>query len=59
MAERKISKAQVTATIEKSERVVSEEDNIKIYSKKFDARTLEVVGEVIKHKIIVITVYWS
>ena len=58
MRERKITRAEVTATVKKSEAMIWEESKVAVYRKKHGVRTLEVVTEIQKSKYIVITTYW-
>ncbi|MEK7541580.1 MAG: DUF4258 domain-containing protein [Patescibacteria group bacterium] len=57
MAERSISRAQTTKTIKEPDRIIEEDDQIKIFRKSFGDTTLEVVAEIKKLKIVIITVY--
>jgi hypothetical protein len=54
---RKVTKAQVCSVITKPDSVRIEH-GVKIYQKTMGKQALEVVGEIKKNKIIVVTAYW-
>lgn len=58
MREREASRRQVTVTVEEPDLVETEENGVRLFRRKFNGHTLEVVAETGKNKIIIITVYW-
>jgi hypothetical protein len=58
MKERKVLKRQVVGLLKSPDSVVIEEDKLKSFQKKFGRKVLEVIAEVNKNKIIIITLYW-
>jgi hypothetical protein len=56
--ERKVSRQQVIATIKEPGSVSTEGGGVKLFRRKFSGRTLEVVSEISKNRIIIITLYW-
>jgi hypothetical protein len=58
MAERKISKQQVITTLKQPDAKKDGIDRTKLLQKKYRDKTLEVVVEFYKNKIVIITLYW-
>ena len=58
MKERRISRAEVAITVRHPD-VIEENNGIQIFRKRYKLSSLEVVTEVKKGKLIVITLYWQ
>jgi len=58
MKERGIQKPTVLETVKNPDAVRLEEDDLKLFRKEYSKRTLEIVAEIKKNKIIIVTFYW-
>jgi len=57
MTERSVSRVQVMHALQTPDRII-EEDNIRIFRKRIEDATLEVVAEIKKREVVIITLYW-